>query len=145
MKIQVAFQWKSRTIIEEVNWFEDESDPSLNSDPYQTAAFIVHKHFPGKPECCVLHRVTGTLSTINCSLRLIFLSLPGERDTAKARQIVFNSLVRKTKYSIATATQTRPETEGSVSMFQTSIIHNNASPDKAQEVSLMCTVINPPL
>lgn len=48
LKIAVSFQWKSRTFVEEVNWFQDESDPLLDSDPHQIAAFIIHKHLPGK-------------------------------------------------------------------------------------------------
>lgn len=47
LKLSISFEWKSRFIVEEVSWFQDESDPTLNSDPYQIAAFIIHKHFPG--------------------------------------------------------------------------------------------------
>lgn len=84
LKISVSFQWKSRTIVEEVNWFQDESDPLLDSDPHQIAAFIIHKH------------------------------LPGERDIAKVRQAVLESLLGKTKSNTPTSTQTRPETESSL-------------------------------
>ena len=33
---------------EEVTWFEDESDPTLNSNVYEIAQQLVQKHFPGK-------------------------------------------------------------------------------------------------
>ena len=47
LKKHIQFEWKSRTIVDEVIWFQDESDPLLNSDPNQIASFIIHKHLPG--------------------------------------------------------------------------------------------------
>ncbi|KAK3923367.1 Deubiquitinating protein VCIP135 [Frankliniella fusca] len=86
LKIPISFEWKSRKIVDEVLFFQDESDPSLNTDPNQIAAFIVHKH------------------------------LPGERDTSKVRQIVLELLVGKTKYSVPTSTQSRPESDRSLDL-----------------------------
>lgn len=86
MKIPISFEWKSRKIVEEVLWFQDESDPSLNSDPYQIAAFIIHKH------------------------------LPGERETGRVRQIVLECLLGNTKYTVPTSTQSKPESNGSVDL-----------------------------
>ena len=31
-----------------MTWFEDESDPTLNSNVYEIAQLLVQKHFPGK-------------------------------------------------------------------------------------------------
>lgn len=76
IKIPISFEWKSRNIVEEVLWFQDESNPSLNSDPSQVAAFVIHKH------------------------------LPGERDTGRARQAVQDLILWKSRNYVPSSTQT---------------------------------------
>ncbi|XP_033112608.1 deubiquitinating protein VCIP135-like [Anneissia japonica] len=44
----VDFSWKGQKIEETVAWFQDESDPSLNSNAFQIATSLVQKYFPGE-------------------------------------------------------------------------------------------------
>ena len=44
----VPLKWKGQSHLEEVHWFQDESDPALNSNAYDIASAMVQKHFPGE-------------------------------------------------------------------------------------------------
>ncbi|XP_022099478.1 deubiquitinating protein VCIP135-like isoform X2 [Acanthaster planci] len=44
----VPLKWKGLSYLEEVLWFQDESDPALNSNAYDIASALVQKHFPGE-------------------------------------------------------------------------------------------------
>lgn len=46
-QINVSLEWNNRVVKDVVNWFQNESDPRLNSNVYQVAAEVVQKHFPG--------------------------------------------------------------------------------------------------
>ena len=41
-------EWNGKTIEEQVFWFDNESDPSLNSNVFEMATAVVQKHFPGE-------------------------------------------------------------------------------------------------
>ena len=46
--IPLKLEWGGKVVTEAVEWFQNESDPSLNSNVYQEAEALVQKHFPGK-------------------------------------------------------------------------------------------------
>ncbi len=46
-RVPLSLDWGNQTIQETIHWFEDESDPSLNSNAFEVAQQIVQKHFPG--------------------------------------------------------------------------------------------------
>ncbi|CAB4042378.1 deubiquitinating VCIP135, partial, partial [Paramuricea clavata] len=46
--IDVSLEWNGKKIEEQVFWFDNESDPSLNSNVYEMATSVVQKHFPGE-------------------------------------------------------------------------------------------------
>ncbi|XP_066272769.1 deubiquitinating protein VCPIP1-like [Branchiostoma lanceolatum] len=46
--IPVTLEWGGKTIQEKVYWFQYETDTSLNSNVYEVATELVHKHFPGE-------------------------------------------------------------------------------------------------
>ena len=46
--IDVSLEWNGKTIEEQVFWFDNESDPSLNSNVFEMATAVVQKHFPGE-------------------------------------------------------------------------------------------------
>ncbi|KAI8501465.1 Deubiquitinating protein VCIP135 [Branchiostoma belcheri] len=46
--IPVTLEWGGKTIQEKVYWFQYETDTSLNSNVYEVATALVHKHFPGE-------------------------------------------------------------------------------------------------
>lgn len=48
LQIPVVMTWKGREATEIIAWFQYESDPSLNSNVFQVATYVVQKHFPGK-------------------------------------------------------------------------------------------------
>jgi hypothetical protein len=48
VQIPVMMTWKGREATEIIAWFQYESDPSLNSNVFQVASYVVQKHFPGK-------------------------------------------------------------------------------------------------
>ncbi|XP_041466903.1 deubiquitinating protein VCPIP1-like isoform X1 [Lytechinus variegatus] len=45
---KVPLVWKGKTIEEEVVWFQNEPDPSLNSNAFKLAESLVNKHYPGE-------------------------------------------------------------------------------------------------
>lgn len=47
-EIAVPLEWNGKTHLEFVNWWENESDPQLNSNVYQIAQDLVLKYFPGE-------------------------------------------------------------------------------------------------
>lgn len=44
----VPLEWNGKKMEDTVYWFQDESDPQLNSNVYQVAQELVQKHFPGE-------------------------------------------------------------------------------------------------
>jgi deubiquitinating protein VCIP135 len=48
--------WKGREATEIIAWFQYECDPSLNSNVFQVASYVVQKHFPGKTVSFVMLR-----------------------------------------------------------------------------------------
>jgi hypothetical protein len=48
--------WKGREATEVIAWFQYECDPSLNSNVFQVASYVVQKHFPGKTVSFVMPR-----------------------------------------------------------------------------------------
>nr|KAG5695436.1 hypothetical protein BaRGS_033561 [Batillaria attramentaria] len=44
----VPLEWNGKKVEDTVCWFQDESDPQLNSNVYQVAQDLVQKHFPGE-------------------------------------------------------------------------------------------------
>ena len=49
-------------IFEQVPWFQNESDPSMNSNAYNVASKVVQKYFPGK---CLLSCGSSYLSILH--------------------------------------------------------------------------------
>ena len=48
LSIDVSLDWNGKKIEEQVFWFDNESDPSLNSNVFEIATAVVQKHFPGE-------------------------------------------------------------------------------------------------
>lgn len=46
-QIPIILEWNDKVIHEVVTWFQNESDPTLNSNVYEVSAEVVQKHFPG--------------------------------------------------------------------------------------------------
>ncbi|CAG2056365.1 unnamed protein product, partial [Timema podura] len=46
--IPVVLSWAGRVITERMPWFQNESNSYVNSNAFQMASFLVHKHFPGE-------------------------------------------------------------------------------------------------
>lgn len=46
--IPVAIEWNGKTIKEKIAWFQNESDPSLNSNAFKIASCLVEQHFPAE-------------------------------------------------------------------------------------------------
>ncbi|XP_038622455.1 deubiquitinating protein VCPIP1 [Tachyglossus aculeatus] len=44
----IALEWNGRVVRETVYWFQDESEPALNSNVYDVATRLVTRHFPGE-------------------------------------------------------------------------------------------------
>ena len=40
--------WKGETVNEDVVWFQNESEPHLNSNAFEVASGLVQKYFPGE-------------------------------------------------------------------------------------------------
>jgi len=47
VQIPVVMTWKGREATDVIAWFQYECDPSLNSNVFQVASYVVQKHFPG--------------------------------------------------------------------------------------------------
>ncbi|XP_070199281.1 deubiquitinating protein VCPIP1-like isoform X3 [Littorina saxatilis] len=47
-ELQVPLEWGGKKVVEVVQWWENESDPQLNSNAYQEAQTLIQKHFPGE-------------------------------------------------------------------------------------------------
>ncbi|XP_076471007.1 deubiquitinating protein VCPIP1-like isoform X2 [Babylonia areolata] len=47
-EIPVPLEWGGKSRVDVVQWWENESDPELNSNVYQVAQDLVLKHFPGE-------------------------------------------------------------------------------------------------
>ncbi|KAL8614225.1 hypothetical protein ACOMHN_026442 [Nucella lapillus] len=47
-EIQVPLEWGGKTQLDVVQWWENQSDPQLDSNVYQVAHDLVLKHFPGE-------------------------------------------------------------------------------------------------
>ena len=47
-RFPITLEWGGQTFQENVYWFQNESDPSLNSNVYDVASRLVEKHFPGE-------------------------------------------------------------------------------------------------
>lgn len=47
LRLQVPLEWGGKKVVEVVQWWENESDPQLNSNAYQEAQTLIQKHFPG--------------------------------------------------------------------------------------------------
>ncbi|XP_005099775.2 deubiquitinating protein VCIP135 [Aplysia californica] len=47
-RVLVRMDWGGKVVEEFVYWFQDESDPTLDSNVYQMAQDLVHEHFPGE-------------------------------------------------------------------------------------------------
>lgn len=47
-KIPVTFEWEGKKREDIIYWFQNESDTSLNSNAFDLAQKVVHKHFPGE-------------------------------------------------------------------------------------------------
>ena len=47
-RLHLPLSWNNQTVEAEVYWFEEESDPSLNSNAYKIARHVVEKYFPGE-------------------------------------------------------------------------------------------------
>lgn len=45
--LPIVLEWGPKVIKEKVTWFQNESDPLLNSNVYTVASSLVQKHFPG--------------------------------------------------------------------------------------------------
>ena len=50
-RLPVPLDWGGKQSVDFVRWWENESDPQLNSNVYQVAQELIQKHFPGP---CVL-------------------------------------------------------------------------------------------
>ncbi|CAL1543504.1 unnamed protein product, partial [Lymnaea stagnalis] len=46
--LTVQMDWGDRSIKAQVDWFQDQEDPSLNSNAYEIAQNLVQAHFPGE-------------------------------------------------------------------------------------------------
>lgn len=66
--IPVMMTWKGREATEIIAWFQYESDPSLNSNVFQVASYVVQKHFPGEfgSETLVQKAVAQILELSKC-------------------------------------------------------------------------------
>ncbi|PNF31414.1 Deubiquitinating protein VCIP135 [Cryptotermes secundus] len=66
--IPVVMTWKGREATEIIAWFQYECDPSLNSNVFQVASYVVQKHFPGEfgSERLVQKVVTQILELSKC-------------------------------------------------------------------------------
>lgn len=47
LSFPVILAYNGKTILETVHWFQNESDPFLNSNAFDVAGELVQKHFPG--------------------------------------------------------------------------------------------------
>ena len=47
-RFPVKMSWKGESVTEDVVWFQNESEPSLNSNAFEVASSLVQKHFPGE-------------------------------------------------------------------------------------------------
>lgn len=45
-RISVPLNWKNESFSEEVAWFQNESDTSMNSNAYDVASKLVQQYFP---------------------------------------------------------------------------------------------------
>ena len=46
-RLPVPLDWGRKQSVDFVRWWENESDPALNSNAYQVAQELIQKHFPG--------------------------------------------------------------------------------------------------
>lgn len=46
-RFKLPLTWNGQTVESEIYWFENESDPALNSNAYDIARAVVAKEFPG--------------------------------------------------------------------------------------------------
>ena len=46
-RFKLPLTWNGQTVESEIHWFENESDPALNSNAYEIARAVVAKEFPG--------------------------------------------------------------------------------------------------
>ena len=47
LSFPIILEYNGKTILETVHWFQNESDPFLNSNVFEVAGELVQKHFPG--------------------------------------------------------------------------------------------------
>lgn len=47
IRFKLPLSWNGQTVEAEIYWFENESDPALNSNAYDVARTMVEKQFPG--------------------------------------------------------------------------------------------------
>lgn len=47
IRFKLPLSWNGQTVEAEIYWFQNESDPTLNSNAYDVARTMVEKQFPG--------------------------------------------------------------------------------------------------
>lgn len=94
LSFPIILEYSEKTILETVHWFQNESDPFLNSNAFEVAGELVQKHFPGfgtnvlesKVVDIILKRTTtktsnlsneGKFSTLQVKYNLYSLIEPG--------------------------------------------------------------------
>lgn len=69
--------WKNESYAEEIAWFQNESDPAMDSNAYRVASQLVQKYFPADfgSETLVKQIVDIILEKVSQTSTLIFFGI----------------------------------------------------------------------